>query len=185
MTRAMRRIPGCTFWPRGISRTGWPGNRSAWASPPIRPGNLLLLGLKPDESLAVFERTFNRCMGLCTASDSQSLWLSSRFQLWRLENMLADTRDTVEFDRLYVPRVCYTTGDIDVHDLAVATDGRVIFVNTLFSCLATISERYNFDVVWRPPFITRLAAEDRCHLNGLALPRRATTVRDALRTAPT
>ncbi len=83
--------------------------------------------------------------------------------------MLPESDDTLEFDRLYVPRVGYTTGDIDVHDLAVAADGQVIFVNTLFSCLATISERYNFDVVWRPPFITRLAAEDRCHLNGLAL----------------
>jgi uncharacterized protein (TIGR03032 family) len=28
---------------------------------------------------------------------------------------------------------------------------------------------YNFVPRWRPPFITALAAEDRCHLNGLAL----------------
>ena len=34
----------------------------------------------------VFERTFNRCMGLW--ADGQTLWLSSLYQLWRFENVL-------------------------------------------------------------------------------------------------
>ncbi len=42
-------------------------------------------------------------------------------------------------------------------------------MNTLFSCIAGPSETHSFRPVWRPPFITKLAAEDRCHLNGLAL----------------
>src|SRR5437762_392775 len=42
-------------------------------------------------------------------------------------------------------------------------------VNTLFSCLATLDERHSFVPRWRPRFITGLAAEDRCHLNGLAI----------------
>ena len=45
----------------------------------------------------------------------------------------------------------------------------MVFVNTLFGCLATVSERYSFVPLWRPPFLSKLAAEDRCHLNGLAL----------------
>ncbi|MFN2169404.1 MAG: TIGR03032 family protein, partial [Anaerolineae bacterium] len=53
-------------------------------------------------------------------------------------------------------------------------------VNTLFSCLATTSECYSFAPLWQPPFISRLAAEDRCHLNGLAMaggaPRYVTAV---------
>jgi uncharacterized protein (TIGR03032 family) len=69
----------------------------------------------------------------------------------------------------YVPRVGYTTGDIDVHDIAVAADGRVIFVCTLFGCLATLSERASFQPLWRPPFVSALVPEDRCHLNGLAM----------------
>ena len=40
-------------------------------------------------------------------------------------------------DRHYVPRVAHTTGDLDVHDIGVMADGRIVFVNTLFSCLAT------------------------------------------------
>jgi uncharacterized protein (TIGR03032 family) len=35
--------------------------------------------------------------------------------------------------------------------------------------LATLSETHSFKPVWRPPFITDWAPEDRCHLNGLAL----------------
>jgi hypothetical protein len=42
-------------------------------------------------------------------------------------------------------------------------------VSTRFSCLATLDEDYSFVPRWRPPFITAIAAEDRCHLNGLAM----------------
>jgi uncharacterized protein (TIGR03032 family) len=130
-------------------------------------GKLFLLGRHPDGRLSVFERTFNRCMGLW--GDGQTLWMSSLYQLWRFENVLAPGELYNGHDRLYVPRVGYTTGDLDVHDLAVDAGGRVLFVNTRFSCLATLSERASFTPLWRPPFISKLAAEDRCHLNGLAM----------------
>jgi uncharacterized protein (TIGR03032 family) len=42
-------------------------------------------------------------------------------------------------------------------------------VNTYFSCLCTLAEEFIFVPRWRPPFITALAGQDRCHLNGLAL----------------
>ena len=44
-----------------------------------------------------------------------------------------------------------------------------MFVVTRFNCLATLGDRGSFREVWRPPFIDKLASEDRCHLNGLAL----------------
>lgn len=130
-------------------------------------GKLFLVGLKASGELSIFERTFNRCMGLW--SDGQTLWMSAAFQLWRFENALAPGQWQDGFDRLFVPRVGFTTGDIDVHDVAVDGEGRVLFVNTLFSCLATTSETASFRPLWRPPFVSRLAAENRCHLNGLAL----------------
>lgn len=130
-------------------------------------GKLFLVGRQPDARLGIFERTFNRCMGLW--SNGQTLWMSSQFQLWRFENALQSGESQSGFDRLYVPRIGYTTGDIDVHDVAVDADGRVVFINTLFSCLATTSDRLSFEPIWRPTFITKLAAEDRCHLNGLAM----------------
>ena len=130
-------------------------------------GKLFLLGLQPNGRLSVFERTFNRCLGLW--SDGQTMWMSSLFQLWRFENVLDHGRFVDGYDRLFVPQVGYTTGDLDIHDVAVETSGRVVFVNTLFGCLATISQTHSFVPLWKPPFISKLAAEDRCHLNGLAL----------------
>jgi uncharacterized protein (TIGR03032 family) len=129
---------------------------------------MFLLGVKTDGQLAVFERTLNRCMGLW-ASAGQTLWLSSLYQLWRFENALKPGETHNGFDKLYIPRVGYTTGDLDVHDVAVESSGRVIFVNTKFNCLATLAEKDSFSPIWRPPFVTKLAPEDRCHLNGLAL----------------
>lgn len=130
-------------------------------------GKLFLLGLQPNGRLSVFERTFNRCLGLW--SDGQTIWMSSLYQLWRFENVLENGQMVAGYDRLYVPQVGYTTGDLDIHDVAVEASGRVVFVNTLFGCLATISQTHSFIPLWKPPFISKLAAEDRCHLNGLAI----------------
>lgn len=141
-------------------------------------GKLFLIGATTDRRVSVFERTFERCMGLWASPDC--LYTSSLYQLWRFENVLEPGQLHNGYDRLYVPQVGYTTGDLDIHDIAVDSNGQVIFVNTLFGCLATISDRYSFIPLWQPPFISRLAAEDRCHLNGLAMdqgqPRYVTAV---------
>jgi uncharacterized protein (TIGR03032 family) len=130
-------------------------------------GKLFLVGLQPNGRLSVFERTFNRAMGLWASSET--LFLSTLFQLWRFDNALPAGQSHEGHDRLYVPQVACTTGDLDVHDIGFDARGRIVFVNTLFSCLATVSETHSFVPLWRPPFVSRLAAEDRCHLNGLAL----------------
>jgi uncharacterized protein (TIGR03032 family) len=130
-------------------------------------GKLFLVGLQPNDRLSFFERTFNRVMGLCATS--QSLYLSSLFQLWRFENALEPGQLYQGYDRLYVPQIGYTTGDLDIHDVALDADHRIIFVNTLFGCLATVSDTHSFVPLWQPPFLSKLAAEDRCHLNGLAM----------------
>ena len=143
-------------------------------------GKLILVGTQPGGQLSIFERTFNRCMGLW--SDGQTLWMSSLFQLWRFENLLQYGQVVRGYDRLYVPQVSYVTGELDVHDVTVESNGRVVFVNTRFGCLSTISDRHSFLPLWKPPFISELVAEDRCHLNGLAV--RDGSVRYATAVAP-
>ncbi len=130
-------------------------------------GKLFLIGSALDRRVSVFERTFERAMGLWASRDR--LYMSSLYQLWRFENALEPGQVHNGYDRLYVPQMGYTTGDLDIHDIAVDSNGQVTFVNTLFSCLATVSESHSFVPLWQPPFISRLAAEDRCHLNGLAM----------------
>ena len=138
-------------------------------------GKLFLIGTKPDGKLSVFERTFERCMGLAVAGSAenpaaQTLWMSSVYQLWRFENAIPRGSSAPGgYDALFVPQLGYTTGDVDAHDIALDRDGRPLFINTLFSCIAAPSDTHSFRVVWKPPFISRLAAEDRCHLNGLAM----------------
>lgn len=128
---------------------------------------LFLIGTKPDGRLSVFERHFDRPMGL--HATPERLVMSSRYQLWTLDDALPPGERHDGFDRLYVPRRAWTVGELDVHDIAVDGDGRIVFVNTAYSCLATTSERYSFKPLWQPSFISRLAPEDRCHLNGLAM----------------
>jgi hypothetical protein len=109
-------------------------------------GKLFLIGLRPDGKLSIFERTFERCMGLAVAErgtrnsergmpraesgeeneessnvGAQTLWMSSIYQLWRFENALPAGQRTPEgYDRLYVPQLAYTTGDVDAHDIALS-----------------------------------------------------------------
>jgi uncharacterized protein (TIGR03032 family) len=130
-------------------------------------GKLFLVGLQPNGRLSIFERSFNRAMGLCASPET--LYLSTLFQLWRFDSALEPGQAYQGYDRLYVPQVVWTTGDLDIHDVAEDAKGRIVFVNTLFGCLAMPGESASFVPLWRPPFISRLAAEDRCHLNGLAL----------------
>jgi hypothetical protein len=165
-------------------------------------GKVFFIGLRQNGELSVFERTFERCMGLY--AHNSSLYMSSLYQLWRLENALEPGQIADGYDAVYVPQVGYITGDLDIHDVVLVEPpqppklrgdqqvepqvpslnngrlGGVVFVNTLFSCLATISETKSFVPFWKPPFISKLAAEDRCHLNGLAVrdgqPRYVTAV---------
>lgn len=139
---------------------------------------LFLVGVKPNGRLSVLNRLFERAMGLAASPDR--LLLATRFQLWQFDNVLEPGERDGDYDRLYKPHRAWTTGDIDIHDLVFGAGGEPLFLNSLFSCLATVDDRHSFRPLWQPPWISKLAPEDRCHLNGLALedgrPRYATAV---------
>lgn len=132
-------------------------------------GKILLFGTKPTGELAIFERTLDRPMGL--AASGPRLAVATLTQIVTFVDAAAEegARPDGPFDAVYIPQLAHFTGDLDTHDMAFDPQGRILFVNTLFSCLARVSESRSFTAVWKPPFVSRLAAEDRCHLNGLAL----------------
>ena len=68
-----------------------------------------------------------------------------------------------------MPRRRHLTGDIDIHEMEYAADGTLWLVNTRFSCLCTLNPDSSFVPRLRPPFVSGLAPEDRCHLNGVGL----------------
>ena len=131
--------------------------------------NKLLVARATGDGLSMLVRTFDRPMGL--AADAQRLTIGTRNQIWFLRNA-PDIAPRVEpagqHDACFLPRSCHVTGDIGVHEMAWAAE-ELWVVNTRFSCLCTLHPDASFVPRWRPPFVSALAAEDRCHLNGLAI----------------
>jgi protein O-GlcNAc transferase len=128
---------------------------------------LILIGANPEGRFSGFERLFDRAMGLYATPER--LYMSAKSQLWQLDNILSPGQLYNGYDKLYVPRIGHTTGDLDIHDVALNSAGEVIFISTLLNCLATLSERHSCAPLWKPKFISKIVTEDRCHLNGLAV----------------
>jgi uncharacterized protein (TIGR03032 family) len=131
--------------------------------------NKLLAVRAQGQGLSTLVRTFDKPMGL--AADGKRLAVGTRKEVWFLRNA-PDIAPRIEpagqHDACFLPRASHVTGDIGIHEIAYAED-ELWLVSTRFSCLATLDPDYSFVPRWRPPFISALAAEDRCHLNGLAL----------------
>jgi uncharacterized protein (TIGR03032 family) len=117
---------------------------------------------------------FDQAMGV--AATHQSVAVGAHSQVWFMQDnsrlaALIEPRGT--YDRCYLARSSTVTGRIHCHELAWGIgDGskpELWVVNTRFSCLATLHPEYSFVPRWRPPFVSELKAEDRCHLNGLAM----------------
>lgn len=131
-------------------------------------GRLYLIGHGKDGKLALHEALYPQAMGV--TGDRNRLYLGTLTQLVRLENVLAPNQLANEVhDKVYVPRNMQTLGNIDFHEVGIRGNGVVVFVNTKYSCLCEPSLTHSFRPIWKPDFISKLAPEDRCHLNGLAM----------------
>ncbi len=133
-------------------------------------------------------RMFEKPMGL--AVQPNRIAIGTSMQVWEFHNIPAvctkldasptadgsetespasvQTQPSWQHDACFLPRVAHWTGDIQIHEMAW-TGEDLIFVNTLFSCLCRRSDTYNFEPVWRPPFVTKYVPGDCCHLNGLGM----------------
>lgn len=152
---------------RGLA--GWlASNRISLAISSYQTGRVYLVGSDKQGRVSFFERIFERAMGI--VGNAQRIYLGGLYQLWRFENVLrANEIIHGQFDKCYVPRNAQTIGDLDIHELGIRKNGKVVFVNTKYSCLAELSMTHSFKAIWKPDFISKLAPEDRCHLNGLAM----------------
>jgi uncharacterized protein (TIGR03032 family) len=155
-------------------------NRIGLAISSYQSGKFYLLGQNVGGGLMVHERFFRKAMGICVPN-RDTILLATLFQILKFRNVLdADQQINNLYDACYVPREIFVTGELDAHDIGQLKDGRIVFVNTLYNCLATPSERHSFTPLWKPPFVSKIIKEDRCHLNGLAMeegvPRYVTAV---------
>ncbi len=127
----------------------------------------LVIVREDGEHINTHFRNFPSPMGLAVAGDR--LALGTRSQIWEFHNVPAAAMKLSpagRHDACFLPRSCHVTGNVQIHEMAWSGT-ELWFVNTRFSCLCTLDRDHSFVARWRPPFISALAPEDRCHLNGL------------------
>ena len=121
------------------------------------------------EGLELSFHHFQRAMGIAVRENQ--LAVGTQTAIWFLhrdDELAGRFQPAGRYDSCFLARSARFTGEILSHELAWSGD-ELWVVNTRFSCLCTFDDRHSFVPRWRPKFITGLAAEDRCHLNGLAL----------------
>src|SRR6185503_2688162 len=131
-------------------------------------GRVILVRADGD-ALNTHLRSFPSPMGVAIAPGR--LALGTQREVWEFFDMPAvapKLEAQGKNDAVYVPRNCTITGDMRVHELAYA-GGELWIANTRFSTLCTLDRAHSFVPRWRPPFVSALAPEDRCHLNGLCV----------------
>ncbi len=133
-------------------------------------GKVVLVSATNRNQLVQLPRTFKRAMGIAVKDNKMAIATENEVIILANSKRLAETYPAKPntYDALYLPRATYYTGHLDMHDLHYGKDA-LWGVNTSFSCLCKIDSDYSFHPVWKPHFIDKLASEDRCHLNGLAM----------------
>ncbi len=136
-------------------------------------GKIVFISAKDENHLVQLPRHFEKPMGIAEDVENDKLAIATKDEVVVFANSAGLAthypKAPKKYDALYLPRVTYHTGPLDIHDLRFGEQGELYAVNTLFSCIVKINEAYNFTPYWNPPFIDRLVSEDRCHLNGLAM----------------
>ena len=133
-------------------------------------GRLIFISSPTGKSLHKYAKNFRRPMGV--AYDGKSLAVASRnyIEIFSRSDKLGRAYPQKKgfYDTLFVPQVKYYTGLADMHEIAFDKE-EIYAVNTAFSCISAMSADRHFEPIWQPDFISELAPEDRCHLNGLIM----------------
>jgi uncharacterized protein (TIGR03032 family) len=120
------------------------------------------------DGLRITYHNFERPMGVALAREQIAVGTTSQIWFMAAYPPGPQADSGARYDAYYLARGSQVTGEIHVHEMEWS--GRELWVvNTLFSCLCTISGGHMFVPRWKPWFVSALAAEDRCHLNGLVL----------------
>lgn len=132
-------------------------------------GKLILLSAKEGQ-IHQIPITFKKPMGIAIQGSKLAVACIDEIQFFSKEEdeRLQKKDELNEFDTIYLHRATYHTGILDIHDLEFG-EGLIWGVNTLYSCLAVYDINFSFRQKWKPPFITSLTPEDKCHLNGMAM----------------
>jgi uncharacterized protein (TIGR03032 family) len=133
-------------------------------------GKLILVRAQGAELNTHF-RNFFSPMGVVYQKDTGRLAIGAKHEVWEFRNqpdVAPNLEPKGECDAAFMPRTTHHSGDIRIHEIGyVGTE--LWAVNTRFSCLCTFDGENSFVPRWRPPFVSALSPEDRCHLNGMTI----------------
>ncbi len=133
-------------------------------------GKIAVVG-SDQRQLSLTFHNFDRPMGVALNARGDTLAVAARNKVWLLRDaatIAPQLQPVGRHDACFLTRSAQVTGEIQAHEMGWA-DEELWVVNTLFSCLCTLDPNYSFVPRWQPDFISNLAPEDRCHLNGLAM----------------
>ncbi|MCD4791704.1 MAG: TIGR03032 family protein [Bacteroidales bacterium] len=144
--------------------------KSVIAISTYQASKVIFIGAENDTSLFQIPITFKKPMGIALSDNKMAVATLDEIQIFSDSKILAKKfpYNTEIFDSLYLPRATYYCGLTDLHDLSFGKGG-LWAVNTRFSCISSFDINYSFIPRWKPSFITELAPQDRCHLNGMAM----------------
>jgi protein O-GlcNAc transferase len=146
-------------------------NKCGIVSTSYKTNMVYSMGLVKDtdgiEKFSLWYNWFHRPTAVGVYQDHLYLSLNNSIAKFSNTNSMEKLDDG--FDCSFVPMITYNTNNIDGHDFVFDHNGKLIFANTKFSCISSLSDTYNFNVEYVPPWISRVAPEDRSHLNGLCL----------------
>lgn len=130
-------------------------------------GHLIAVSAREGRLKLAFHQ-FERAMGI--AVKAGTIAVCTHKEVWFLRDA-ADIAAKLpgKPDACFLARTSHFTDDIEAHEAAWVGEREFWIVNTLFSCLCVLHPHYSFTSRWRPPFISALRPEDRCHLNGVAV----------------
>ncbi|CAB4938917.1 MAG: TIGR03032 family protein [Actinobacteria bacterium] len=133
-----------------------------------KSGHAIIARTPDGVGLDTYFTSLDRPMGAAVAGNRVAIGAADSVVVYARHDVGASLGIEPVPDAVLVPKAIVFTGDVSIHDMAWDDDGTLWFVNTSFSCLSTLQPYASFDCSWKPSWISGLAAEDRCHLNGLA-----------------
>lgn len=143
-------------------------------------GKFIFLSPVDEDKLVQLPRQFEKPMGIALHGEKLGLVTKDQVIVFKNHPALAASfpKSSGRYDAMWMPKLSYHTGVLDLHDLSWGEKDQLFAVNTLFSSIVKLSSESSFEVFWTPPFIDQVVPEDRCHLNGMVLhngtPRYAT-----------
>jgi len=132
------------------------------------PPGLCLIG-RQKEGKVLFSALGQEALTAVAAGPDGNIWVAGKNFLHEWENATRTGGYKFQEARLYVPRLRILTSDLGALDMAVDGHNKLLLASSAYSVVGRATTQASFELIWKPPFVTNLARDNRCGLSGLGL----------------